>query len=88
MEEKTNKKEVKKPTYEELNNYCTQLFNQNKELVARMRQMEMGNLFKRLDYLFCVLQNKSCFNADFILQCTEEIMNALSVPEEEEMKGE
>lgn len=91
MEEKTDrtaeKAGKKKPTYEELNNYCTQLYSQNRELVTRLRQTEMGNLFKRLDYLFTVLRSKDCFDKDFVLKCAEEIKDALTVPDDEDKKG-
>lgn len=83
--------EEKKATYEELNNYCMQLFNQNKQLISQLQQREMTNLFRRLDYLFMVLQNKDCFSSDFVGDCAMEITTALSVPEEpesEEEKGE
>lgn len=74
--------EQKKATYEELNNYCMQLFNQNKQLMAQLQQRDMLNLFKRLDYLFLVLKNKDCFTSDFVGDCVAEITNALSVPED------
>lgn len=88
----TAKKEVKdegkRATYEELNSYCLQLFNQNKQLVEQLRQKELANLFKRLDYLFLVLRNKDSFNADFVGNCAEEIQGALVMPDapEEESK--
>lgn len=108
MEEKKMTKEVsinttktsqgeRKATYEELNNYCVQLYNQNKQLTAQLQQKEMFNLFKRLDYLFMVLKNKDCFSPDivdasFVADCAKEIVAALTVPEEtadkEEGKGE
>lgn len=87
---KAPQEEQKKATYEELNNYCMQLYNQNKQLMAQLQQREMANLFRRLDYLFLVLRNKDCFSPDFVGDCATEITNALSIPEEteEEKKGE
>lgn len=93
---KPAQKEEKKATYEELNNYCMQLFNQNKQLMAQLQEKEMFSLFKRLDYLFLVLKNKECFSSDFVGDCVLEITTALSVPEDdnektsdkEEKKGE
>lgn len=78
----------KKATYEDLNNYCVQLLEQNKQLAARLRQTDLSNLFKRLDYLFMVLGSKDCFDTEFVLQCADEIKRAMSVPSEEEQAGE
>lgn len=72
----------KKATYEELNNYCIQLYNQNKQLMSQLQQRDMLNLFKRLDYLFLVLKNKDCFGSDFVGDCVAEITNALTVSED------
>jgi len=85
-------KKQRKATYEELNNYCIQLFNQNKQLLGQLRQREMSNLFKRLDYLFRVIGHKDSFSPDFVGDCTAEIENALALssegqsPKEEENK--
>lgn len=87
-------REERKATYEELNNYCMQLMNQNKQLVAQLQEREMFNMFKRLDYLFLVLKSKDCFSSDFVGDCVAEITSALTIPEtadtrdEEEKKGE
>lgn len=84
---KTAKKE-KKATYEELNNYCVQLYNQNKQLVEKLQQLNMANLFKRLDYLFLVIQNKETFDKEFLDSCTNEIKEALSIQNEERKEKE
>lgn len=76
------KPEGKKATYEELNNYCMQLFQQNRQLVEKLRERDMENLFKRLDYLFLILRNKECFDAEFLGNCIDEIKTALTPPEE------
>lgn len=82
-ESKSSAVNDRKATYEELNNYCLQLYNQNKQLSEQLKQRDMTNLFRRLDYLFMVVQNKDAFNADFVGDCTEEIQAALSIAEEE-----
>jgi len=79
-------KTQKKPTYEELNNYCMQLLNQNKQLVERLQEMNATNLFKRLDYLFCVIQNKDTFDKEFLESCVKEIKEALTIVSETEEK--
>lgn len=81
------KKEEKEPTqrkatYEELNNYCIQLMQQNKTLVEQLKQRDMATLFKRIDYLFLVVSNRAAFPADFVNTCVEELMNQLTIQEE------
>lgn len=70
----------KKATYEELNGYCMQLYEQNRQLAGRLRERDMASLFKRLDCLFLVLENKDCFSAEFVGDCADEIKSALGVP--------
>jgi len=77
----------RKATYEDLNNYCVQLLEQNKQLVAKIRQTDLSNLFKRLDYLFMVLGSKDCFDTEFVLQCADEIKRAMSVTPDEGQAG-
>lgn len=91
MNNPANKKASEKKTaasYEELNNYCVQLFNQNKQLREQIQQLNMVNLFKRLDYLFLVLQNKDNFDSDFIGDCVAEIKSVIAVPESEDTTKE
>lgn len=80
--------EQRKATYEELNNYCIQLYQQNKQLVAQLKQVEMNNMFKRLDYLFKVVENSGMFDHDFVVECTDEIKQAMIIPEEAGYKEE
>ena len=48
--------EQKKLTYEQLNDACNQLWQQNKQLVKRNKELEQFVMNKRLDYLFKVLE--------------------------------
>jgi hypothetical protein len=80
----------KKLSYDELNNTCMQLYQQNQHLLKQMGQMNMTNMFKRLDYLFLVLKYESVIkDAEFVNACVEEIKVAISgEPENEETKEE
>lgn len=83
MEE--NKKTVEqskhdKPTYEELNNYCNQLFMQNKELYQKLGTLV--NVYTRLPYLFKVLEYSTYFSEDFTKQMANEIQGILEIPED------
>ena len=93
MEEKTNLKlnvSNKKPesdnklTYNQLNNACSQLFQQNQYLTKQLKELSAYNMFKRLDYLFEVIKNPDIFSKydvddKFVGACVKEIMNALTV---------
>ena len=66
-------KEVKAPSseklsYEELENVAHQLSEQNRQLYAKLQEVNISNMFKRLDYLFKVVENASMFDLEF---CTD-----------------
>lgn len=79
-----SKVESKKLTYEQLNDACNQLWQQNKQLVSRNRELEQFALNKRLDYLFKVLELSSKFTSDFVVNCSNEIEEIMTVPQEPE----
>lgn len=84
-----NSKETKqKLTYEQLNEACNQLFQQNKQLTMRLREVEqfLGN--RRMDYLFKVIEFSTLFHSDFVVNCVDEIEEAMKMPQSEEEKGE
>ena len=95
MEEKKLKKESKanteqpqeqKLSYEQLNNICSELYQQNQNLHRQLQQANMVNMFKRLDYLFMVLKYSSVFkDADFVNACIDEIKDAIIVKPEEDV---
>ncbi len=79
-ENKTNNplNQKEKLTYSQLNDVCNQLYQQNQKLVMQLRQMDMSNTFKRLDYLFEVVKASNVFkDAEFINNCVAEIKEAL-----------
>ncbi len=77
----------KKFTYEQLNDACNQLLQQNRELVMRNRELEQFVMNKRLDYLFKVLEFSKEFSSDFIGNCASEIQEAMTLPQEETKEG-
>lgn len=96
MEEKKKAKEIKmnananaeapkerKLSYEQLNDVCQQLFQQNQQLRTRVTELDNVMMFKRLDYLFKAVELASTFkDSDFINSCMDEIKEALTVKEE------
>lgn len=84
MEEKKENVQAQKPTYEQLEKEVAGLKGMNNQLFMQLQQLNMGNLFKRLDYLFKVVENREAFNADFANKCAEEIQSHMTPPENED----
>lgn len=81
------KPQVQRPeklSYEKLENVAHQLSEQNRQLFAKLQELNMVNMFKRLDYLFKVVENGHMFDQDFLEKCIAEIESLMTVPEQEE----
>lgn len=85
MEEKKKTKEL---SYEELKNVAGQLQQQNIQLRQALQRANYENLFRRLDYLFKVIENSAVFSEEFVVSCVEEIEDSIKVPEESDTKVE
>lgn len=79
-------KEVVKaePTIEQYRQAVEALKSQNAQLMYQLQNASMANLFKRLDYLFKVVENASMFDEAFIDKCITEIKELMTPPETEE----
>lgn len=74
-----------KLTYEQLNEACNQLFQQNQQLRKQVNELNSFNAFKRLDYLFKVVEHSSAFNdAEFTSYCIDEIKDAMIIKDAED----
>ena len=85
MEENKNK-EVEQPkelSYEELKEVASQLQHQNEQMRNAIMKLDYTNTFKRLDYLFKVIEFSIQFPDDFITNCINEIVDMMTVKEEE-----
>ena len=80
-----NEKSVKKEkmSYEELENIAHQLSEQSRVLMQKLQEANMGNMFKRLDYLFKIIEFEHMFDGNFIDKCIKEVQDMISIPEEE-----
>ena len=81
-------KETERPekmSYEQLENVAHQLSEQAKQLYMKLQEANMNNIFKRLDYLFKVVENGHMFKQDFLDKCIVEIEELMTVPEEESL---
>ena len=76
--------ENKKLSYKELNEVCMRLEQQNQYLVRELQKVNLTNMFKRLDYLFKVVEYSHSFgDAEFVGNCIEEIKEAMTINTEE-----
>lgn len=87
VEMQPTKESVK--TYEELVAENNQIKQQAEAMYRQMQQMNMQNIFKRLEFLFKVVENRSAFPEEFKNKCILEVVNLLTIPEEQkEVKDE
>lgn len=77
-------KENAKMSYEQLENVAHQLSEQVRQLYAKLQESNLENMFKRLDYLFRVVENAHSFSVDFVNKCTSEIESLMALPDPED----
>ena len=78
-------------TYEEVVAENNQIKQQAEAMYRQIQQMNMQNIFKRLEFLFKVIENRAAFPEEFKNKCVFEIVNLITIPEEqkqEETKNE
>ena len=78
--EKSLKKE--KMSYEQLENIAHQLSEQSRVLIQKLQDANMTNAFKRLDYLFKVIDMAHMFEEEFVTECVNEVKGLIQIPEE------
>lgn len=79
-----NTQKDNKYSYDELNNIASQLSQQNQQLYQQLQRANMTNMFKRLDYLFKVVENGAMFSPEFTDKCIKEIEDSMTLEEEVE----
>ena len=84
VEMKSQVQRPEKMSYEQLENVAHQLSEQNRQLFAKLQELNMTNMFKRLDYLFKVIENGHMFKQDFLEKCIAEIESLITIPKQEE----
>lgn len=72
---------------EKLKELCGQLYYRNNKLMERIQNMDMTNIFRRLDYLFKVLETPNLFTEKFIAKVTTEICEGMYPSEETSSNG-
>ena len=73
----------KKLSYEQLEDLANNLHNRCNALYEQLQGANMVNLFKRLDYLFKVVEFKDAFSNEFTTKCVTEIETIMNPPKEE-----
>lgn len=71
-------------TKEQCLEFISALKSQNAQLIHQLQNASMINMFKRLDYLFKIIENATMFDEAFVDQCVEEIKELMTLPSEEE----
>ena len=71
-----------KLSYEQLEEVARQMESQLRQVYAKLQDSNMSNLFKRLDFLFKVLETEHMFPLAFVQKCADEIKSILTIPEE------
>lgn len=98
-EEKSNQQEVKQLSYDELRKAASELSMQLQRMSQQFnlerqkhqketQELQMFNMFKRLDFLFKVVENAHMFPAEFVENITKEVVDLLSLSNEQENKEE
>ena len=82
INENANKAKKEKMSYEELENIAHQLSEQSRVLVQKLQEANMTNAFKRLDYLFKVIDLAHMFEEEFVTECINEVKGLIQIPEE------
>lgn len=86
MEETKNVE--KKLSYDELEKAANELLMQNQQLYTELQKANMANVFKRLDYLFKVVEFNNVFDTEFVNNCTAEIKDMMTIKEDTPAKEE
>ena len=98
-EEKSNQQEVKQLSYDELRKAASELSMQLQRMSQQFnlerqkhqketQELQMFNMFKRLDFLFKVVENAPMFPAEFVENITKEVVDLLSLSNEQGNKEE
>ena len=89
-----NKKENKvtakqeKLSYDELNQVSQQLFQENKMLRTKIQELSVEAFYKRIDYMFKVVELASVFSKEFVERTIQEIETVMKAEEEQKAEEE
>lgn len=82
---KVAQKEVSKaekpaqPTTEQLTQLIDQLYGRNQQLVEALNEKNTALMFKRMDYLFKIIEQSHMFDDEFVTKCINELQKTLDI---------
>lgn len=90
MEENKKREVPEKMSYEQLENIAHQmseqsrnLYSQNQQLAQKLKDTELSNFFKKLEWLWLVINSDTTYLSEqFKIKCGQEFMESLTPPEE------
>lgn len=82
MEEKKEKM-----TREQLEKLVNDQYRELTGLREALSRTQQSLMFRRLDYLFKVIESWDAFDEEFVLRCKEELQAAMVIPKGEEDDG-
>lgn len=77
------KGQPQKMTYEQLEGIAHQLSEQNVQLMRKLQEANMQNMFARLNYLFKVVEFGARFPKEFLDKSIAEIVSIMTIEETE-----
>lgn len=69
------------PSQEQLTQLIDQLYSRNQQLVEALNEKNTAMMFRRIDYLFKVLEQSHMFDDEFVSKCIDELQKTLDVTE-------
>lgn len=96
MEENKKREVPEKMSYEQLENIAHQmseqsrnLYSQNQQLAQKLKETELSNFFKKLEWLWLVINSDTTYLSEqFKIKCGQEFMESLTPPKESEESEE
>lgn len=75
---------------EQYKGLVSQLYERNQQLVEALNEKNTALMFKRMDYLFKIIEQSHMFDDEFVTKCIDELQKTLDVTEvkEETENGE
>jgi hypothetical protein len=71
------------PSVEQLTQLVEQLYSRNQQLAEALNEKNTALMFKRLDYLFKVIESSHMFSDEFVDKCIDELQRTLDITQEE-----
>ncbi len=90
----TDKPATQKPKEDSVNmeeqykGLVSQLYERNQQLVEALNEKNTALMFKRMDYLFKIIEQSHMFDDEFVTKCIDELQKTLDVTQEQETNEE